>query len=58
MKLATLEEELNKRKQDYQNMNDKVADCERKLKRAEELIGGLGGEYKRWDESAKELGQR
>lgn len=58
MKLAVLEEDLSKRKQDYQTMNDNVAECERKLKRAEELIGGLGGEYQRWSENAKELGER
>ena len=39
-------------------MNDKVSDCEQKLKRAEELIGGLGGEYTRWSDNAKELGER
>lgn len=39
-------------------MMDKVTDCEQKLRRAEELIGGLGGEYTRWSESAKELGER
>ena len=39
-------------------MMDKVSDCELKLKRAEELIGGLGGEYTRWSETAKALGDR
>ncbi|KAJ8668953.1 hypothetical protein QAD02_000212 [Eretmocerus hayati] len=58
MKLAALEDELNKRKDDYQAMTDKVAECERKLKRAEELISGLGGEYARWSDNAKELGAR
>ena len=58
MKLAALEDELKSRKIDYQNMMDKVTECEQKLKRAEELIGGLGGEYTRWSENAKELGER
>lgn len=58
MKLAALEDELKSRKEDYQAMMDRVTECEQKLKRAEELIGGLGGEYIRWSESAKELGQR
>ncbi|XP_024941329.1 dynein heavy chain 7, axonemal [Cephus cinctus] len=57
-KLTVLEEVLRARKADYQAMTDKVADCEQKLKRAEELIGGLGGEYTRWSEAAKELGER
>lgn len=58
MKLAALEDELKARKADYQAMTDKVTECEQKLKRAEELIGGLGGEYHRWSENAKELGER
>lgn len=32
--------------------------CEKKLERAEQLIGGLGGEKDRWGQSAKELGVR
>lgn len=32
--------------------------CEKKLERAEQLIGGLGGEKDRWSQSAKELGIR
>lgn len=39
-------------------MSDQVTDCELKIKRAEELIGGLGGEYNRWLLSAQELGDR
>jgi dynein heavy chain len=39
-------------------MMDKVSECELKLKRAEELIGGLGGEYARWSSNAQELGER
>ncbi|XP_044001453.1 dynein axonemal heavy chain 7-like [Aphidius gifuensis] len=57
-KLAALESNLVAKKTDYQSMIDKVADCEQKLKRAEELIGGLGGEYTRWSESAKNLGEK
>ncbi|KAL7295896.1 hypothetical protein TKK_0010939 [Trichogramma kaykai] len=58
LKLANLEDDLKARKQDYQNMMDKNTECELKLKRAEELIGGLGGEYNRWSDSAKQLGER
>jgi len=53
-----LEEILQKRRTDFQAMSDQVADCELKLKRAEELIGGLGGEYTRWFETSKQLGER
>ncbi|XP_076748638.1 dynein axonemal heavy chain 7 isoform X2 [Xylocopa sonorina] len=57
-KLKILEELLEQRRQAFQEMSDKVTDCEVKLKRAENLIGGLGGEYTRWSETAKALGQR
>lgn len=30
--------------------------CEKKLIRAEKLLGGLGGEKSRWTQSAKDLG--
>jgi len=52
-RLANLETLLAKRRQEYQAMTDEVRDCEEKLKRAEELIGRLGGEYVRWSETAK-----
>ena len=32
--------------------------CEKKLVRAEQLIGGLGGEKQRWGEAAKVLGEK
>ena len=32
--------------------------CEKKLDRAEKLIGGLGGEKQRWGEAARVLGER
>ncbi|XP_043277906.1 dynein axonemal heavy chain 7-like [Venturia canescens] len=57
-RLAALEADLAAKKAEYQAMIDKVTECEQKLKRAEELIGGLGGEYTRWSENAKELGLR
>lgn len=31
--------------------------CSKKLKRAEQLIGGLGGEKMRWSETALHLGE-
>ncbi|XP_032686024.1 dynein heavy chain 7, axonemal-like isoform X4 [Odontomachus brunneus] len=57
-RLLDLQETLSQRKADFQAMSDQVADCEMKLKRAEDLIGGLGGEYMRWSQSAKELGEK
>ncbi|XP_043498185.1 dynein axonemal heavy chain 7-like isoform X3 [Polistes fuscatus] len=57
-KLAGLEELLNQRKAEFQTMSDQVTDCEVKIKRAEELIGGLGGEYDRWSQCAQELENR
>lgn len=52
-RLARLETLLAQRRVEYQAMTDEVKDCEKKLRRAEELIGGLGGEYTRWSETAK-----
>lgn len=49
---------MEQRKTAFQAMSDKVTDCEIKLKRAEDLIGGLGGEYSRWSDTAKSLGER
>ncbi|XP_015609892.1 dynein heavy chain 7, axonemal isoform X2 [Cephus cinctus] len=57
-RLAKLEELLARRRADYTAMTDEVDECEQKLRRAEELIGGLGGEYNRWSETAKNLGER
>lgn len=56
--MLDLQETLNKRKAEFQAMSDQVADCEIKLKRAEDLIGGLGGEYVRWSQTAESLGDR
>lgn len=39
-------------------MSDQVADCETKLKRAEDLIGALGGEYARWSQTAEHLADK
>ena len=36
-------------------MEDEIDSCERKLIRAEQLIGGLGGEKTRWSENAANL---
>lgn len=57
-RLQKLEELLAERRAEYQAMTDEVNECEAKLRRARELIGGLGGEYTRWSETAKALGER
>ncbi|XP_053982409.1 dynein axonemal heavy chain 7 [Hylaeus volcanicus] len=57
-RLAKLEELLAERRAEYQAMTDEVTECEEKLRRARELIGGLGGEYTRWSDTAKMLGER
>ncbi|XP_020293119.1 dynein heavy chain 7, axonemal-like [Pseudomyrmex gracilis] len=55
-KLRLLQETLNKRKAEFQAISDQMTECETKLKRAEDLIGGLGGEYARWFQTAEDLG--
>lgn len=57
-RLAGLEKLLIKRRAEYQAMTDEVRECETRLRRARELIGGLGGEYSRWSDTAKELSER
>lgn len=57
-KLAKLEAALELEKKKLQGITDEVDLCTKKLQRAEELIGGLGGEKTRWSASAKALGER
>lgn len=57
-KLAKLELLLEKEKEKYQIMLDEVDLCQKKLQRAEDLIGGLGGEKTRWSATAVALGER
>ncbi|XP_049866243.1 dynein axonemal heavy chain 7-like [Pectinophora gossypiella] len=54
-KLAKLEEALDEQKRQQKFLDDEVLDCSNKLKRAEMLISGLGGEKTRWTQIAKEL---
>lgn len=54
LRLLTEDLELNKRKKI--DLENKVDICTTKLERAEQLIGGLGGEKTRWTEAAKQLG--
>lgn len=56
-KVARLEAALEIEKAKFQNLTDEVNLCQLKLERAEELIGGLGGERARWSATAKSLGE-
>ncbi|XP_051841933.1 dynein axonemal heavy chain 7 [Antechinus flavipes] len=55
-KLAKLQETLELNKQKKADLENQVDLCSKKLERAEQLIGGLGGEKTRWSLSALDLG--
>lgn len=57
-KLSQLEAELDQNNKRYAMLQAEVDLCHTKLKRAEELIGGLGGERTRWSDTAKALGEK
>ncbi|XP_041928965.1 dynein heavy chain 7, axonemal isoform X2 [Alosa sapidissima] len=56
-KLANLQETLEANKTKKADLENQVELCSRKLERAEQLIGGLGGEKTRWSEMALHLGE-
>ncbi|XP_064167524.1 dynein axonemal heavy chain 7 [Anguilla rostrata] len=56
-KLAKLEETLEANKNKKADLENQVDLCSKKLERAEQLIGGLGGEKTRWSETALNLGE-
>ncbi|XP_028254184.1 dynein heavy chain 7, axonemal isoform X2 [Parambassis ranga] len=56
-KLAKLQETLDANKNKKADLENQVDLCSKKLERAEQLIGGLGGEKTRWSEMALNLGQ-
>ncbi|XP_069471802.1 dynein axonemal heavy chain 7 isoform X2 [Ambystoma mexicanum] len=56
-KLAKLEVTLEENKQKKADLENQVDLCSKKLDRAEQLIGGLGGEKTRWSLTAIKLGQ-
>ncbi|KAJ8952271.1 hypothetical protein NQ318_007438 [Aromia moschata] len=56
-KVAKLEAALEAEQTKFQGLMDEVKLCQLKLQRAEELIGGLGGEKDRWTAIAKQLGE-
>ncbi|XP_047456328.1 dynein axonemal heavy chain 7 isoform X2 [Mugil cephalus] len=55
-KLAKLQETLDANKNKKADLENQVDMCSKKLERAEQLIGGLGGEKTRWSEMASDLG--
>ncbi|GCC28735.1 hypothetical protein chiPu_0007169 [Chiloscyllium punctatum] len=55
-KLEKLQEQLETNKQKKADLENQVDLCSKKLDRAEQLIGGLGGEKTRWNETAINLG--
>uniref|UniRef100_A0A8C1HSU8 Dynein axonemal heavy chain 7 n=1 Tax=Cyprinus carpio carpio TaxID=630221 RepID=A0A8C1HSU8_CYPCA len=56
-KLAKLQETLEANKNKKADLENQVELCSKKLERAEQLIGGLGGEKTRWSETAYNLGE-
>nr|XP_029135329.1 dynein heavy chain 7, axonemal [Labrus bergylta] len=56
-KLAKLQETLDANKSKKAELENQVDLCSKKLERAEQLIGGLGGEKTRWSEMALNLGE-
>ncbi|CAM5089785.1 unnamed protein product [Natator depressus] len=57
-KLAILQQTLESKKQEKADLENQVDLCSKKLQRAEQLIGGLGGEKTRWSQTALELGRQ
>ncbi|XP_041119882.1 dynein heavy chain 7, axonemal isoform X1 [Polyodon spathula] len=55
-KLAKLQRTLESNKTKKADLENQVDLCSKKLERAEQLIGGLGGEKTRWSVTAKQLG--
>ena len=55
-KLASLNENFRIATEKKESLEFQVDLCEKKLQRAEKLIGGLGGEKTRWGEAADQLG--
>ena len=54
-KVAALEAALKEAQDKKEALKNQVVDCEAKLKRADALIKGLGGEKTRWTEMSRQL---
>ncbi|KAH9495143.1 Dynein heavy chain 7, axonemal, partial [Bulinus truncatus] len=57
-KLQKLQETLDVNKQKKADLENQVDLCQKKLERASQLIGGLGGEKQRWEQAALRLGEK
>ena len=57
-KLKVLQAELSTKKAKKADLENEVETCSRKLERAEQLIGGLGGERDKWAEIVGQLGTK
>ncbi|NXJ14869.1 DYH7 protein, partial [Odontophorus gujanensis] len=57
-KLAVLQQTLESKKQEKVDLENQVDLCCKKMQRAEQLIGGLGGEKTRWNDTALELARQ
>uniref|UniRef100_UPI00358E354F dynein axonemal heavy chain 7-like n=1 Tax=Myxine glutinosa TaxID=7769 RepID=UPI00358E354F len=57
-KLFALQANHEKNKRYKNDLENQVDMCSKKLVRAEQLIGGLGGEKTRWSQAAKDLSQQ
>ncbi|XP_033740540.1 dynein heavy chain 3, axonemal-like isoform X1 [Pecten maximus] len=57
-KLQALNDEFEEMTQKKKDLEANIDICEKKLDRAEKLIGGLGGEKDRWTEAARLLGEK
>ncbi|XP_073998137.1 dynein axonemal heavy chain 3-like isoform X3 [Rhodnius prolixus] len=53
--LQALNDEYTAKSKAKKDLEDAITLCTQKLERAEKLIGGLGGEKKRWSETAETL---
>ncbi|KOB52096.1 putative Dynein beta chain, ciliary, partial [Operophtera brumata] len=51
----TLNDEFSEMTRKKKGLEDEIDLCSTKLMRAEQLIGGLGGEKTRWTQLAKDL---
>ncbi|XP_062127566.1 dynein axonemal heavy chain 3 [Drosophila sulfurigaster albostrigata] len=54
-KLQKLNDFFAEKSREKKRLEDDIENCEKKLNRAEKLLGGLGGEKTRWSEAAKNL---
>eukprot|EP00743_Colponemidia_sp_Colp-15_P006911 GILK01007459.1.p1 GENE.GILK01007459.1~~GILK01007459.1.p1 ORF type:complete len:1899 (+),score=393.41 GILK01007459.1:93-5789(+) len=57
-RLANLGDQLRQMQAKKADLERQVDECEKKLVRAQKLIGGLGGEKTRWTQAAASLGVR